>query len=162
MARNLSVTEALKFFHDIPSDASDGEFSDGDVNEIKDIIQTVQIDSHPGPLPIQDAMNAAQPRNESSASDEDDESPNVVIAAADENIVSRDGSRWQILDPSQRSQGRMQKQNVVKIRPGPTTYSVSQVNLNHLLSSLRIFINEPMLRNIQNCTEAEAQRVTKN
>ena len=44
MARNLSVTEVLKFFDDIPSDASDGEFSDSDVNEIENIIQTVQID----------------------------------------------------------------------------------------------------------------------
>ena len=36
MARNLGVTEALKFFYDIFSDASDGEFSDSDVNEIED------------------------------------------------------------------------------------------------------------------------------
>ena len=107
-------------------------------------------------------MDAAQPRNESSASDEDDESPSEVIAAADEDILSRDGSRWQILDSSQRSQGRMQKQNVVKIRPGPTAYSVSRANLNDPLSSLRIFINAPMLRNIQKCSKAEAQRVTKN
>ena len=56
----------------------------------------------------------------------------------------------------------MQKQNVVKIRPGPTAYSVSLVNLNDPLSSLRILINEPMLRNVRKCTEAEAQRVTKN
>ena len=104
IARNLRVTEALKFFHDIPSDASNSEFSDSDVNEIEDIIQTVQVDSHPAPSPIQDAMDAVQPRNESSASDEDDESPSEVIAAADEDIVSRDGSRWQILDSSQRSQ----------------------------------------------------------
>ena len=60
-------------------------------------------------------MDATQPRNESSSSDEDDESPSKVIVAVDEDLVSRDGSRWQILDPSQRSQGRMQKQNVVKI-----------------------------------------------
>ena len=94
MARNLSVTEALKFFHNIPSDCSDGEFLDSDVNEIQSIIQTVQIDSHPALSPIQDVIDAPQPRNESSASDEDDESPNEVIAAADEDIVSRDGSRW--------------------------------------------------------------------
>ena len=118
MARNLSITEALKFFHDIPSDASDSEFLVSDVNEIEDIIPTIQIDSHPAPLPIQDAMDATQPCNESSASDEDDESPSKVIAAADEDIVGRDGSCWQILDPSQRSQGFMQKQNVFKIRPG--------------------------------------------
>ena len=89
IARNLSVTEALKFFHDIPSD---GEFSDSDVKEIEDIMQTVQIDSHPAPSPVQDAIDAAQPRNESSASDENDESLSEVIAAADEDIVSRDGS----------------------------------------------------------------------
>ena len=59
-----------------------------------------KIDSHPAPSPIEDAMDAAQSRNESSASGEDDENPSEVIAAADENIVSRDGSHWQILDPS--------------------------------------------------------------
>ena len=106
-------------------------------------------------------MDAAQPRNESSASNEEDESLSEVIAAADEDIVSRDGSCWQILDPSQRSQSRMQKQNVVKIRPGPTAYSVFRANLNDPLSSLRIFINESMLRNIRKCTKAEAQRVTE-
>ena len=114
-ARDLGVTEVLKFFHDISSDASDGEFSDSDVNVFEDIIQTVQIDSHSAPSPIQDVMDAAQLRNKSSVSDEDDESPIEVIAAADEDIVSRDGSRWQIFDLFQRSQGRMQKQNVVKI-----------------------------------------------
>ena len=51
MARNLSVNEALKFFH-ILSDALDGEFSESDVNEIEDIIQTVQIDSYPAHSPI--------------------------------------------------------------------------------------------------------------
>ena len=126
-----------------------------DVNEIEDIIQTVQIDSHPAPSPIQDAMNAAHPRNESSAIDEDDESLSEVIAAADEDIVSRDGARWQILDPSQRSQGHMQKHNVVKIRPRPTAYSVFRVNLNDPLSSLGIFINEPMLRNIRNALKVK-------
>ena len=70
-------------------------------------MQTVQIDSHSAPSPIQDAMDAAQPRNESSVSNEDDESPSEVIAAVNEDIVSQGGSRWQILDPSQRSQGRM-------------------------------------------------------
>ena len=48
-----------------------------------------------------------------------------------------------------------------QMRPGPAAYSVSRVNLNDPLSSLRIFINEPMLRNIRKCTEAETQRVTK-
>ena len=90
MTHNLSVTEALKIFHDIPSD---DEFLDSDVNEDEDIIQTVQIDSHMALSPIQDAMDAAQPHNESSISDEDDESPSEVNAAADEDIVSRDGSR---------------------------------------------------------------------
>ena len=161
MARNLSVTEALKFFHDIPSDASDGEFLDSDANEIEDIIQTAQTDSHPAPSRIQDAMDAAQPCNESSASDEDDESPSEVIVATDEDIVSRDGSRWPILDPSQSFQGRVQKQNVVKIRPGRTAYSVSRVNLNDPLSFLQIFINVPMFRNMRKCTETETQRVTK-
>ena len=58
LARNLSIIEALKFFHDIPSDASDGAFSNSDVNEIEDIIPTVQIDSHPAPSPIQDVIDA--------------------------------------------------------------------------------------------------------
>ena len=64
MARNLSITEALKFFHDIPSD---GEFSDSDVNEIENIIQPVQIDSYPVPSPIQNAMDVHYPKAEISS-----------------------------------------------------------------------------------------------
>ena len=48
----------------------------------------------------------------------------------------------------------------MKIRPGPTAYASSRIISDSPLSSFRILFNEPMLRNIQKCTIAEAQRVT--
>ena len=48
----------------------------------------------------------------------------------------------------------------MRIRPGPTAYAFSRIISDSPFSSFRILFNEPMLRNIQKCTIAEAQRVT--
>ena len=48
----------------------------------------------------------------------------------------------------------------MRIRPGPTAYASSRIISDSPLSSFRVLFNEPMLRNIQKCTIAEAQRVT--
>ena len=48
----------------------------------------------------------------------------------------------------------------MRIRPGPTAYAASCIIFDIPLSSFRIRFNEPILRNIQKRTIAEAQRVT--
>ena len=50
----------------------------------------------------------------------------------------------------------------MRIRPGPTASASSRIISDSPLPSFRILFNELMLRNIQKCTIAEAQRVTGN
>ena len=79
----------------------------------------------------------------------------------DEQIFwGKDGSCWQALTPNQAVSGRLQQQNIMRSRPGSTAYAFSRIISDSPLSSFRILFNEPMLRNIQKRTIAEAQRVT--
>ena len=66
---------------------------------------------------------------------------------------------WRKLSTFQVQGGRLQQQNVVNVRPGPTTFATNRV-IEGSPSSFRIIFSEAMLRNIQKCTISEAQRVT--
>ena len=54
--------------------------------------------------------------------------------------------------------GRLQQQNVVNVRPGPTAFATNRV-IEDRQSSLRIILSEAMLQNIQKCTISETQLV---
>ena len=155
MSRRLTSTQALGLLRDISSDCSDGEQSDENMNDVENEIVQVTLSDE-----------------ESSNSDNDNEldsgatvsSNNVNTEAEEENdeqiFRGKDGSCWLALAPNQAVSGRLQQQNIMRIRPGPTAYAFSRIISDSPLSSFRIFFNEPMLRNIQKCTIAEAQRVT--
>ena len=79
----------------------------------------------------------------------------------DEQIFrGKDGSCCLALAPNQAASRRLQQQNIMRVRPGPTAYASSRIIFDSPPSSFRILFNEAMLRNIQKCTNAEAQRVT--
>ena len=155
MSRRLTATQALGLLRDISSDCLDGEQSDDDMNDVEnEVIQVTLSDE------------------ESSNSDNDDElhsgaavSPNNVNIEAEEEddeqmFRGEDGSCWLALAPNQAVSGRLQQQNIMRVRPGPTAYASSRIISDSSLSSFWILFNEAMLINIQKCTNAEAQRVT--
>ena len=160
MHRRRTAEQALEFLQDIAADESDGEFSDSDNKKINNAFAS--------------ASKAEVSDSEKSTDDEevdiqdstvDDNQPaNLVSHVDDDNntpvIQSRDGSFWQTSTPSQVAVGRRQQQNVVKVRAGPTSYATCRIIDWSPLSSFRLLFNEPMLRHIQKCTIAEAQRVT--
>ena len=155
MSRRLTATQALGLLRDISSDCSDGEQSDDDMNNVENEIVQVTLSDE-----------------ESSDSDNDDEldsgdavSLNSVNTEAeevdDEHIFQgKDGSCWLALAPNQAIGGRLQQQNIMRIQPGSTAYAASRIIFDSPLSFFRILFNKPMLRNIQKCNIAEAQRVT--
>ena len=87
---------------------------------------------------------------------------NIEAEEEDDEQIFRgeDGSYWLALGPNQAVSGRLQQQNIMKIQPGPTAYAFFCIISDSPFSMFRILFNEPMLRNIQKCTIAEAQRVT--
>ena len=63
------------------------------------------------------------------------------------SFLDEDGSCWLTLAPNQAVSGRLQQQNIMRIRPDPTAYAVSRIISYSPLLSFRILFNEPMLRN---------------
>ena len=155
MSRRLIATQALGLLREILSDCSDGAQSDDDMNDVENELVQVALSDE-----------------ESSDSDNEDEldsgaavSPNNVNTEAEEEddkqiFKGKDGSRWQALASNHAVDGRLEQQNILRIRRGTTAYAASRIISDSPLSSFRVLFNELMLRNIQKCTIAEAQRVT--
>ena len=143
MVKRLTTRQALRYLQDIEPDCSDCELS---------------VSENPW-------ANDAFPCT--SASDEDSEDDDAVIDSDDsddekKDFVGKNGSLWQKLSIFQAQRRRLQQQNVVNIRPGPTAFATTSVVEGRPSSSFRIMFSEAMLRNIQKCTISEAQRVTGN
>jgi len=62
--------------------------------------------------------------------------------------------------PSEAVCGRSQQQSIIRTRAGPTAIAAANIIYNSPLSSFCFFFNEPMQRNIQKCSIAEAHRVS--
>ena len=77
-----------------------------------------------------------------------------------QHFIRKDGSSWRKLSTFQVQRGRLQQQNVVNVRPGPTAIATNRVIEGSPSSSFRIIFSVAMLRNVQKCTISEAQRVT--
>ena len=151
MSRRLTATQALGLLRDISSDCLDGEQSDDDMNDVEnEVVQVVLSDEESSDLDNDDELDSGAAV-----------SPNNVNTEDDEQIfLGKDGSSWQALAPNQAVSGRLQQQNMMRIRPGVTAYVAFRIISDRPLSLFRIFFNGPMLRNLQKCTIAEAQRVT--
>ena len=76
-------------------------------------------------------------------------------------IQGSDRSKWQKIAVSSAAQGRLQFHNTLCFQPGPTSYSTSCVDTDSPVSSFRILVYEPMLRNIKKCTVEEGRRRTR-
>ena len=142
MSRRLTTTQALGLLRDISSDCSDVEQSDDDINDVKNIENSSNSDND-NEL---DSGAAVSPNNVNTEAEEEN----------DEQIFrGKDGSCWLALAPNQAVSGRLQQQNIMRIRPSSTAYASSRIISDSPLLWLRILFNEPMLRNIQKCTIAE-------
>jgi len=74
--------------------------------------------------------------------------------------TSKDGTEWVCVAPGD-NVGRRGAQNVLKETGGPTGYAKRWVQKDVYSSSLRLFLNKPILRLIKTCTEKEARTVLK-
>ena len=79
-----------------------------------------------------------------------------------QDFVGKDRSLWQKLSTFQAQRGRLQQQNIINIKPGPTACATTRVVEGRTSSSFQIMFSKGMLRNIQKCTISEAQHITGN
>ena len=148
ISRRLTATQALGLLRHISSDCSNGEQSDDDVEN--EVVQVTLSDEESSNSDNGDELGsgaAVSPNNVNIQAEEED----------DEQIFrGKDGSCWLASAPNQAVSGRLKQQNIMRSRPRPTAYASSRIIFDSPLSSFRILFNEPMLRNIQKCTIAEA------
>ena len=74
-------------------------------------------------------------------------------------LVAKDGTKWEYIEFSSESRGKLQAQNVLTKSSGLTRYANRM--LDSPLSAFELFIDNAMLTHVQQCTEAEAHRVKK-
>ena len=78
-----------------------------------------------------------------------------------DTISSRAGVSWKRISDTV-NRGRASAENIFTQRSGPTSYSRIGVQSKSLLSTFRLFIDEPMLRSIQKYTINHGQADDKN
>ena len=57
-------------------------------------------------------------------------------------FLSKDGRSWTHYSNIPRSVGKQQKQNILKVKPGPTSYSTTRVIMDDPLSAFRFFLTK--------------------
>lgn len=74
-------------------------------------------------------------------------------------VEAPDGTKWEVIPTNIGTLGRRGQQNILRENSGPSPYAKRCVITDSPSSAWRLFIDEPILKHIQKCTEAEARRV---
>lgn len=74
-------------------------------------------------------------------------------------VEAPDGTKWEVIPTNIGTLGRRGQQNILRENSGPSPYAKRCVISESPLSARRWFIDGPILKHIQKCTEAEAHRV---
>ena len=156
MSRRPTATQASGLLRDISSNCLDGKQSDDDMNDVENEIVQVTLSD-------EEFLNSDNEFELDSGAAVSSNNVNTEAEEEDDELIFRgkDWSCWLALVPNQAVSGRLQQQNIMRIRQGPIAYASSRIISDSPLLSFRILFKEPMLRNIQKCTIAEAQRVTR-
>jgi hypothetical protein len=75
---------------------------------------------------------------------------------APEKFPSKNGVEWRKCDPTISNVGRISRLNIIKRRPGPTSYSTARISADSPISAWRLLFDETMLRSIKRCTDKKA------
>ncbi|GFV65633.1 hypothetical protein TNCV_1051241 [Trichonephila clavipes] len=74
------------------------------------------------------------------------------------NFVRSDGTGWESIASGSCTLGRIVEHNIFKEKSGSTSYAKRNIENDYAISSERLFLDEPMLRHIKNCTQEEAHQ----
>ena len=80
---------------------------------------------------------------------EDDDSDLQNQVQVNQDLIGKDGTAWQALAVSHVQRGRLQQQNILSFKPGPTAFAISRIIESSPLSSFCVLFDEAMLRNIR-------------
>lgn len=137
MPRRVTAQQALLRLQDISADCSDDEYSDSELYSpfIYDVEEEEELDS-------------SEEESDVDSSGEDDDSDSQNPMQVNQDLIGKDGTLWQALAISHVQRGRLQEQNILSFKPGPTAFATSRIIESSPLSSFRVLFDEAMLRNI--------------
>ena len=148
MSGSFTAPQVLLRLQDISVDCSDVEDSNSELNgALNNDLEEVELDS------------SGEESGVSSCEDDENDPPNQV--QVNQDLIGKDGTVWQALATSHLQGGRLQQQNILSFKPGPTAFVTSRIMESSPLSSFRDLFDEAMLRNIRKCTAAEANRLSE-
>ncbi|XP_036951566.1 activating transcription factor 7-interacting protein 1 isoform X2 [Acanthopagrus latus] len=168
--KNLNTAEALKMFHNLDSDDSDGDgdLSDlGNESDLSWVHETTSSESDSECLPrkkrwlspaatAQSAQGLPEPALEPTGV----LSPPLVSSQLKAAVEKgKDGTVWLVLQPDGLP-GSRQMQNGLTEAAGPTAHAKS--NVKDALSAFLCLFDDGMLKHIRDCTVAEAHRDRRN
>ena len=93
------------------------------------------------------------------------DAPNLdsAVNKTDNSFLSPDGTMWvEVTNHNEVATGSMPSQNVLRSRPGPTSYAKRKVIEGSIMSAFTLFIDDFLIREIVSCTETEARSKLKN
>ncbi len=173
--RKLTISEALQYMQQLSDDESENGscedivFSDEEYVPLnQECLSTDDDEDDDDKVSVSDVTVFSEPcRNkENTPPERKKQRPNKRKNMTDsrqdlvnnETLVSNDGTHWSSIDVGSCVRGRISSHNIYKEMHGPTSYTKRNIEDGHASTAWRLLIDASMLRNIKNCTEAEAHR----
>ena len=117
MPRRVTTRQALLRLQDISADCSDGEYSDSELDDALTNDSQAELDSSG------EESNVVSPS-------EDDNSDSQNQVQANQDLIEKDETAGQTLAISHVQRGRLQQQNILSFKPGPTAFATSRITKN--------------------------------
>ena len=131
---------------DISADRSDGEYCNSELDD--SLTNDAQAELN---------LNGEESDVDSPSEDDDSDLQNQV--QVNQDLIRKDGTAGQALAISHVQRGRLQQQNKLSFKHGPTAFGTCRITESSRLSLFRRLFDEAMLRDIGKRTVAEAHRV---
>ena len=130
MQRRVTAQHALSRLQDISADSLDGKYSDCEHDG--KLINNVGIDFSEG--------------EDSDSSSEDDDGDLRNPVQINQDWIGKDGTVWQAFAGYHVQRVRLQQQNILNFKPGPTSYATSRIVESSPLSSFCVFLTKQCLQ----------------
>ena len=148
MSRSFIAPQVLLRLQDISVDCLNREDCNSELDDALDNdLEEVELD-----------LSGEESGVNSSSEDDDNDPPNQ--GQVNQVLIEKDGTVLQALATSHLQRERLQQQNILSFKPGPTAFATSRIMESSPLSSFRVLFDEEMLIHIRKCTVAEANRIS--
>ena len=131
-----TAQEALLPLQEISTNCSNGEYFDSELDDALKMMHKRSL------IQVEKNQDVDSPS-------EDDDSDLQNQVQVNQDLIKKDGTAWQALAVSLVQRGRLQQQNILSFKPGPTAFAISRIIESSPLSSFCVLFDEAMLRNIR-------------